>query len=116
MLYATIILIFGDLSNRGFHAQADASSLNLYADDAHRHHVAHGHHVVGVADVMVGHARHVHQTVLLDANVHKGKVDDVPQITNQTTVWPSRSRSESRRLGPGFPIVLPKPTRGKRAA
>ena len=65
---------------RLFHGQADALFLLVHLQNDHLHNIPHGHRLGGVPDEFVTHLRDVHQTVLMDADIHEhAEVDDVPR-------------------------------------
>src|SRR5229473_7641544 len=53
------------------HTQLYPPALYIHFEDAHLHHLSHGHDRQGIFDVAVGQLGDMHQAVLLDAYVDK---------------------------------------------
>jgi len=60
------------------HGEADALALFIHIQHGDFDHIAHRHHLGGVLDELITDLGDMHQTVLMDTDIHKHtEVDDI---------------------------------------
>ena len=64
--------------------QADALFLLVYAQHDHLHHISYGQHLRGMLHIMICNFRNMHQSILMDTNIHKrSKINDIPNRSGE---------------------------------